>query len=72
MPQPRCIHYSPKKTEDKESCANCYKFIGIECLEYLESVEKYQTMWKFAELNRMLGHDAYKRGHSRVRQTRWG
>ena len=54
MPQPRCIHYAEKDPKAKENCVNCYKWIGIQCLNHLTMVKEYQTTRKFAELDRMM------------------
>lgn len=52
--EPRCKHYKAKETGYKENCANCFRWIGIECINHLELVNRYQTSKKFAELDMMM------------------
>ena len=54
MPEPHCKHYKPKEPGCKENGANCFRWVGIQCLNHLELVNEYQTTNKFAELDKVM------------------
>lgn len=52
--EPRCKYFKPKEIGCKENCANCFRWIGIECIGHLELTKRYQTSKKFAELDMLM------------------
>ena len=54
MSQLKCKHYSPMKLEARETCTNCYKRTGIQCIERLTLTRGYETTRKFTEVDRMM------------------
>jgi len=52
--KPRCKHYKAKEIKGKENCANCFRWIGIECIGHIELIKRYETTRKFAELDKAM------------------
>jgi len=43
MKRPECKYYEAKDNKKIVACVNCYKWVSVECVEFLSKMERYDN-----------------------------